>query len=310
MTNDSYETLYNIETTPEALSAASDYLAEKFRAFVNKDEPVLICFPDNGPKSLGSVFGQAVVRCGAKPMFWGPDFRWKELLRRAFDTHAQTVIGHPLVILGLTKIARATSTPLYIRNVILGGYPYARWMLEGLKKGLDCRIWGCYAARSGPVILGFTCDQEAGIHIRDDIFEARVLDPAGNPVPAPRRGRLYISSQKIPDLVFDPEESAIIHHQPCSCGCDSPRLVETVYTGRDNPTKSMLEQQFLAWSSVLDYRARQTESGIDLEVVVFPGESLPKLPSCAKLTVRRWNPEVDIPFYMAENFMKIPEIYW
>lgn len=310
MKPDCYETLYRLETTPEALSDTADYLADKLRAFLQKQEQVLICFPNTGPESLGAIFGEAVRRSNGIPIYWGPDYRWKELLRLAFDSHTQTVIAHPLVILGLTKVAKATATPLYIHNVVLGGYPYARWMVEGLKKGLDSRIWGCYAMRSGPVVVGFTCDQEAGIHIREDIFDAIVVDEAENSLPDPERGELLFIYKKDPSLIYDPEESAVLRHQPCSCGSDAVRLVETLYTGHDNPSKIMLEQRFLAWSSILDFRAELTESGIALELVVFPGESLPRLPSCAKLTVRPWDPEVDIPFYIVDNFMKIPENYW
>ena len=310
MKEDSYEKLYRIETTPAALDAAREFLAERLRVFMYKEEPVLICFPDEGPKSFGGIVGQAVRDCGGVPVFWGPDYRWKELLRQAFHTHAHTVIANPLVVLGLMKVAKATATPLYIHNVVLCGYPYARWMLDDVKKGLDCRIWGCYSVRSGPVVVGFTCDQEAGIHVRDDRFTAEVLDEKGESLPDPNRGRLVFASTKDSSVVYDPEETSILMHQPCSCGCDAPRIVETVYIGRGNPTKYALEERFLGWSSVLDFRATQTEFGIDLELVVFPDEPLPPLPSCARLTVRHWDPDMEVPFYMLDNFVNKTEKYW
>lgn len=310
MKPDCYERLLEIETTPEAVEATCAYIAERLRVFMYKEEPVLICFPDQGPDSFGGIVAQAVIQCGGVPVFWGPDYRWIALLRQAFETHAHTIVAPPLVVLGLMKMAKATATPLYIYNVVMGGYPYSRWMLEGLKRGLDCKVWGCYSVRSGPVVIGFTCDQEAGIHIREDRFEAVVVDEQGAALPDPKRGRLLFTSRVDPSLVYDPEESSVLLHQPCSCGSDAPRIVETRYTGTDNPAKTVLEERFLAWSSILDYRAVQTESGIDLELVVFPGESLPRIPSCAKLTVRPWNPETDMPFYAVDNFMKLPEKYW
>ena len=306
----SYEKLYRIETTPAALDAAREFLAARLRTFLYKEEIVLICFPDEGPKSFGGLVGQAVRDSGGVPVFWGPDFRWIELLRQAFRSHAHTVIANPLVILGLMKVARATSTPLHICNVVLGGYPYARWMLDDVKKGLDCRIWGCYSIRSGPVIVGFTCGQEAGIHVREDRFTAEVRDEAGQPLPAPKRGRLVFTSTADAAVVYDTEETAILMHQPCSCGCDAPRIVETIYVGAENPTKNALDECFLGWSSVLDYRATRTESGIHLELVVFPEEPLPPIPSCARLTIRPWNPKKEVPFYMLDNFMKRSEKYW
>lgn len=310
MGSEYYEKLYRLESTPEALAATETYLADKLRVFLNKQERVLICFPDDGIESIGNIAARAVTQCSGVPVFWGPDYRWKELLRLAFENRAHTIIAHPMIVLGLMKVAKATATPLYIRNVVLGGYPYARWMVEGLKKGLDCKIWGCYSIRSGPVIAGFTCNQEAGIHIREDIFDAMVVDETGESLPDPKRGRFLLRYKKAPGVVYDPEESTTMLHQPCSCGSDAPRIVETIYTGHDNPTKALLEERFLAWSSILDYRARQTECGVDLELVVFPGESLPKIPNCAKLKVRPWDPETDVPFYMTDNFVKIPEIYW
>lgn len=310
MKTDTYQALYELETTPQTLQASRDYLQDKLRGLLSPQEKVLICFPDHGEKSIGGLFGEVVRSCAAEPLFWGPDFRWKELLRIAFQTHANTIVAHPMVVLGLMKLAKATQTPLYIYDVVLVGYPYARWMVEGIKKSLDCRVWGCYAVRSGPVIAGFTCDREAGIHIRDDVFTAALLDEQGNPVEEPKRGRLMLAHKAAPEIVYDPEETTQLRRQPCSCGCDAPRLVETLYTGQDNLTKLLLEDRFLQWFSVLDYRARRTECGVDLELVVFPGESLPKLPSCARLSVRPWEPETEIPFYMLDQFINSAENDW
>ncbi len=307
MTEDNYKKLLTLETTPEAIEATVQYLAKRMKPFLQTLEPVLICFPDRGPASLGGIFKEAVLRCDAAPVFWGPDYRWKELLRIAFDTHANTVVGHPLIILGLMKLAKFTATPLYVYDVIVGGYPFSRWMINGVKDGLDCKIWGCYAIKGGPVLAGFTCPQEAGIHIREDVLRPYVVDEAGNTLAGARRGRLYFQSAKDPDLIYDPLETAMVHYQPCSCGCDDPRVVETNYIGADNPRRAELEEKFLSWSSILDYRLEYTESGMAVELVVFPGESLPKLPSFARLNVRTWDPEADVPFCVKPYITKIPE---
>ena len=304
--SDGYQRLFELETTPEALEASCAYLASQIQPFLQILEPVLICFPDEGPASLGGLFRRAVEMCGATAIVWGPDFHWKELLRLAFDSHANTVIAHPLVALGLLKLADATKTPLYIYDLVFGGYPYSRWMVDGVKKGLDCRVWGCYAAKCGPVIVGFTCSNESGIHVRNDILDLQILDEQGNTDPYRQKGRIRFISKKDPTVVYEPGESALMHYQPCSCGCDAPRFGELVHHS-DQVTLNHLEERLLSWSSVLDYRAVQTESGINLEVVVFPGEKLPKLPSCAKLEVRSWDPEKDIPFFIQDTYLKIPE---
>lgn len=304
---DGYQKLYELETTPEALEASSCYIASQLKPFLSTLEPVLICFPDEGPASLGGIFKRAVQICGATAVVWGPDFRWKELLRLAFDSHANTVIAHPLVALGLVKLANVTATPLYIYDLVFGGYPYSRWMVDGVKKGLDSRVWGCYAAKCGPVIIGFTCDREAGIHIRNDVFDLQIVDDAGFSGEYTQKGKIRFVSRKDPSVVYDPDESAIMHYQPCSCGCDAPRLAELVHYP-DVPTLHQLEEQLLSWSSVLDYRAVITESGINLEIVAFPGELLPRFPTCAKLNVKYWDPERDVPFFIQDTYLIIPEI--
>lgn len=299
MTENSYDKILKLETTPEALEATVCYLSRLMKPFLQTLEPVLICYPDEGPSSIGGIFKEAVLRCEAMPVFWGPDFRWKELLRIAFNTHANTLIGHPRIVLGLMKLARATATPLYVYDVIVAGDPFPRWMVNGLKKGFDCNAWGCYAVNSGPVIAGFSCTQEAGIHIREDVFRPQ-LCRSENENSHPNRGKLYFSYAKNPELLYNPEQIALIQHQPCSCGCDEIRIVEVESSRGDSAFIAFLEERLLSWTSVLDYRATQTESGLNLELVVFPGESLPKIPSCAKMAVHPWNPETDIPFVLQD----------
>lgn len=62
-----------------------------------------------------------------------------------------------------------------------------------------------------------------------------------------------------------------------------------------------LWQELSGWNSVLDCHISKETCGLNLELVVFPGQRLPKLPSCAKLSVRNWNPDEDHPFVMEKS---------
>lgn len=187
-----------------------ELLADKLNRFLHRQERVLICVPGQS----GTALAEAVEGCGGVAVTLGTDLRWKNLLRQAFSSHASAVIGSPEILLGLRKVAKATMTPLYIRNVVLPDGQPPVWMREGIGRGLDCRIW-----------------------------EAEAL---------PR----------------EPQDEG----------------------------RTVLRDRLLSWSGILDFRVRRTECGNDLEIVSFPGEKLPKLPSCAKLTLRSWNPEKDMPF--------------
>lgn len=304
-----YDKLRRMETTPEAMGDTVSYIAGRLRSFVRNNEQVLLCYPDRGESSYGAILAGAVRACGAQPVFWERDHRWKTLLRQAFSLRIRTVVGMPLVILGLMKMAKATATPLYIRNVLLGGHPCDGWMAEGIRRGLDCRIWGCYSLGPGPVVAGFTCDRCAGTHLREELFGAEILDEEGKGLPEPQCGRLVLRYRRDPELILDTAERARLIRQPCACGSDAPRIRETGLAGQNEPLWKTLEDRFLVWSSILDYRMEQTESGLALELVVFPGESLPVIPSCAKLRIRPWDPEKDVPFCMQE-LDKLAEKDW
>lgn len=296
--------LLQLETTPAALDKSRAYLREHLCAFLQPNEKILICFPNLGEDSVGGLMGSVVRELGAEPVFWGPDFRWKTLLRLAFDSHAITVFGPPLVVFGLMKLAKATQTPLKIHNALIGGYPFTSWIIEGIKRGLDCRIWGCYLIDDGPVVAGITCEKEAGIHIRDELFEAKISDGDGRKMFDAQRGHLTLQYRPMDDVVFDAEETAKIWHQPCSCGCDDPRIVDTVYVGGEDTVKMLLEDRFLDWSSVLDYQVTREEDGDHLELVVFPGRVLPKINANVTVSARYWDPNADEPFCM-KKYRKI-----
>ena len=295
--------LQELELTPEALEQTRGYLRRRMERILQPNEKVLICFPQEGPVSIGGIMERVLLDCGCQPLYWGPDYRWKGLLRQAFESHVSAVIGPPLVVLGLMKMAKATATPLNIHNAFLAGYPYSSWMTEGIKEGLDCKIWGCYWIGDGPVIAGFTCAKEAGIHIREDIFEASIRDVEGELMDDSRRGYLTLRYRNDPRLVFDSQETAKMWHQPCSCGCDDARIVETIYIGVEDPNKAVLEDRFLAWTSILDYRVTRVGDDVELELVVFPNGQLPQIHACIKQTVRTWDPETDCPFCM-EKYME------
>ena len=304
MNKESLNRLLHLETTPDAMEKSRTYLRKHLENVVQPNDDVLICFPDFGENSVGAFMGQVVRSLGAKVIFWGPDFRWKSLLRLAFESHALTVIGLPLVVFGLMKMASATGTPLNIHNAVIGGYPFTGWITEGIKRGLDCRVWGCYLIDDRPVVAGVTCDKEAGIHIRNDLFEAMISDDLGGRMADAQRGYLTLHYRPQPEIVFDSEETAKIWHQPCSCGCDDPRIVDTIYVGHDDSAKMLLEERFLDWSSVLDYQVTHGEEGDHLDLVVFPGRVLPRIREDVSVSVRYWDPEVDEPFCM-EKYRKV-----
>lgn len=292
------EQMYDLARTPPALEETREYLYERLKEFIRRSERVLVCFPTGSADSLGGMMETVLRRLEAVPMSWGPDHRWKALLHQAFASRATTVIGPPLAILGLSKLARSTHTPLYIRNVVVAGYPCDSWALEGIRDGLDCTVWGCYGPGTGPMVAGFSCSRSRGIHLRDAVYEAEVCGEAGERLPDSCLGEIVLSPRSEPGLRYHTAERGRLDRRVCSCGSTSPRILDFAPSALADRVMVELGENLLSWSSVLDIRAHRSSMGLDLEVVHFPGEVLPKLPTCARLVVRGWDPNRDMPFFL------------
>lgn len=294
--------LVELGREPDALEATIAYLTESLR-FLKAREVVLICFPRQGADSLGSMLEQAVLRRGAEPILWEKDFRWKTLLWLAFSNRATTVIGPPLVVLGLVKIARFKGTPLYVRKVITAGYPCMDWMIEGIIKGFDCGTGGCFTP-GGRLVSGFSCEKSRGVHLRDQEYGVDIVDENGKTLPAGEMGDMILYSKKDPTVRYPMGERGRLELTPCPCGCKSPRLMDMSPGKSTDPDLEPVGQHLQSWTSILDCRMKKGTYGLEMEVITFPGEKLPKLPSCAKLVVRPWEPDEDEPFYYVPGIEK------
>ncbi len=281
--------------TPPAVAATVDYLAGKL-SFLRKRETVLILSDGKTLGDFGNLMKRAVLRCDASPIMWEGDRRWKSLLRLAFFSRASTIIGPPLIILGLSKIARSNGTPLYIRNAVTGGYPCLPWMVDGIVSGLDCKVRGCFDPGDGALIAGFSCDAGHEIHLRDDVYGIQVVDTNGEPVVGDAPGAYVLFDKSMPDIRYRGRDRLVLDRTPCACGCKSVKLKDIHHGADVDEDLAALGQYLQSWNSVLDCRMQKGEYGLVLELIVLPGEKLPKLPSCAKLVCRTWDPEKDEPF--------------
>lgn len=291
-------------TTDEALANTAAYLSQQLKRIVNPREAVLICFPREGKTSIGRLIGEAATSCGGKPIFWENDFRWKTLLMLAFRSKAKVIVAPPMIVLGLSKISRQKGIPLAIRKTILAGYTSQSWMIEGIVQGLDCTIDGCFDPIGNGVVAGFSCQYGRGVHIRDDIYDVEIVDQQGTPVPEGKQGEIILSLKEDPDSRVRINSVASLQKSGCRCGSCSPKLIGFDFSEDFFFVNDRIGESLLYWNSILDCRVEKTEFGLELEVVVFPGEQLPKLPSCARLIIRPWNPDKDIPISLSNSWYK------
>lgn len=291
-----YRQMRALAASDGALERSIGYLSENLGGFLKKGERVLICFPGQEKGSLGWLMERAVLRCGGAPVIWGPDYRWKTLLQQAFYSRATTILAPPLIVLGLSKLKKYTGLPVYIRRVVTAGYPCLDWMIDGIIRGLDCQTWGSFGIGDTGVVAGFSCGQSRGVHLRDDEYGVDIVDEKGNVLPEGEVGEMVLYPKAQPELRYPMGENARLDTSPCTCGCASPRLMDLHPGKTENTDLADLGQQLQSWTSVLDCRLEKGQYGLELEMVVFAGEKLPRLPAMAKQVIRPWDPKQDEPF--------------
>ena len=178
----------------------------------------------------------------------------------------------------------------------MAGYPTTSWLVEGVRKGLDCMAWGCFDPGDGAAICGFTCQQLDGVHIREEEYTVEIVGEDGSVLPDGEEGNVILYPKADPSIRFAVGDRGRLDTVQCTCGCRAPKLVDIDVLKFDNEDMADLGESLHYWSSVLDCRVQRTPHGMELEMVVFPGEKLPQLPSVAKQVIRPFNPEQDAPF--------------
>ena len=282
---------------PESREETIEYLREHLRHFFRKQERVLICFPDEQEGSISWLMAQAVRRCDADPILWGSDHRWKTLLQKAFYNRATAIIGPPLILLGLAKLKNQSGTPLYIRRCITACYPCLDWMIDGIVRGFDCELGGCFSLGDSGIVAGFACGHSWGVHLWDKKYGLDIVNEKGEPLPAGNVGEMVLYPKTHPELRYPMGENARMVQEACKCGSNAPRLLELQPGRNENCDLEEFRQYLQSWTSVLDCRVERGINGLEIEIICFAGEKLPKLPPAAMRIVRPWNPAADEPFW-------------
>ena len=291
---------------PKEADKTIDYLAQHLGGFLRKGEKVLLCFPCREEYSLSWFMEQALLRCGAVPVVW-EDNLWKTLLRQAFVNKVTAIIGPPLILLGLMKLKRHNETPLYVRKIIVSGYPAPEWMVDGLVKGFDCEVGGCFGLEHSGIVAGFACGHSWGVHLRDDVYGVDIVDEKGKSLPEGNQGQIVLYPKKHPKLRLPIGDTAYLTTEVCKCGSKAPRLLNMCYGGLMDSDLDALAQHLMSWTSILDCHVKRGEFGLEIEIITFQGEKLPQLPTAARLVIRPWDPASDAPMLHASS-LKIPEM--
>ena len=111
-------------------------VAEKLSASLAGPGKMLICVREEWDKRF---WEQVCKQLGLIPVFVWAGILWKDLLKLAFTSRAFCAVGSAEILLGLSKLAVQTRTPLSLRYVIAEGTE-PKWMTDRIQESLDCVI--------------------------------------------------------------------------------------------------------------------------------------------------------------------------
>lgn len=309
MNMENFERLVQIANEPVLREDTIAYLAEHLGKFLKPREKVMLAFREHKEGNISWLLEQAALRIDVVPVIWGPDHRWSTLLRQTFQSRASVVIGSPLILLGLTKLKKQSNTPLPIRKVVSVGFPCLQWVIEGITKGLDCEMGGCFSIHEEGIVAGFACGHSWGIHVWEKYYGVDIVDENGVSLPNGTLGNLVLYPKSQPEIRLDLGDLAMIANTPCPCGSNTARLLDIQIGKSMEPDMSKLVLYLQSWTSILDCHLSKTEFGLEIEIIAFPGEKLPKLPSAAKLVIRSYDPKTDQPFWYDPGIRWGEEMY-
>ena len=289
--------LEELSTREENRENTIQYLAEHLGKFLKPRETIMLAFREHKVGNISWLMEQAALRIDAGPLIWGPDHRWSTLLRQTYLNRASVVIGSPQGLLGLMKLSRYNNTPLPIRKAVTSGFPCPEWVIDGIARGLDCQAGGCFGIGESGIVAGFACGHSWGVHLRRDVYGVDILDDWGNPTAPGQMGQIVLYPVEDPSIRCYLGDWGRACVGDCECGSDAIRLTDLELGHNVDRELYELEQQLLQWTSILDCRLSKGESGLEMEILCFAGEKLPKIPSAAKLVVKAYNPKTDEPYW-------------
>ncbi|EZP59171.1 phenylacetate--CoA ligase family protein [Exiguobacterium sp. RIT341] len=148
------------------------------------------------------------------------------------DFRPDGICGTPSYILRLAErmIERGIDPrKTSMRYGIFGAEPWSEEMRQTLEQTFDLQAFDIYGLSEimGPGVA-MECQEQAGLHIMDDLFITEVVDPVtGEPLPDGMVGELVFTSLKkkaLPIIRYRTGDLASITRKVCACGRTTTRM--------------------------------------------------------------------------------------
>jgi len=124
---------------------------------------------------------------------------------------------------------RATGKPFHRpRAIVYSADSLPESVRQMIEQEYDTPVFGTYGAVEAPV-MGFECEQHAGLHLNIDLYPIRIVDREGNTLPPGESGEVVVSNlinRASVLLNYRLADVATMLPHACTCGRSLPLLSE------------------------------------------------------------------------------------
>ena len=252
----------------------------------------LIFFPFSGPFGLGELIAEAVTRLGAKPLRAGSSLSYGEMAALMESEKPDTFVGMPVQLLSLLRVCGRGS----LRRALVSGDACPPSVIAACETLLGTRLFPHYGSREMGMAGAVTCPAHEGMHLRENMVIAEIVDGEGRRLPDGETGELVITTigmEALPLIRYRTGDYTRILPEPCPCGCSLLRL-DGVRRGGEEGRMAELDDALFSIGELVDLRAVRRDGKLVLDVLCAPGAEedalregiLARLPEAARLTIR------------------------
>lgn len=179
---------------------------------------------------LGLHYAAELVGCMTIPASSGNTQRQVHLMQQ-FDTTVVHIL--PSYAMRVVHYCQENgidpANDLKIRVAVLGAEPHTENMRRRIEEALGCKVYNCYGLSEmcGPGVA-MECQQQNGLHLREDHYLAEIIDPQTlEPVAPGEEGELVLTTlnrQANPLLRYRTRDITRLIDEPCACGREHRRI--------------------------------------------------------------------------------------
>jgi phenylacetate-CoA ligase len=239
--------------TDKDLERTLDFFHQGMQPLVSPGQRVAILLPGTTPDSTGHLLAQALERMKVSSDILGLVDDPEQAARRLSESRPDVLVGFPVQILAIARMAAAMVLPLgSIRSVLLCSDYIPESLCIQLTELLACEIFTHYGTVETGLGGGVDCGAHHGVHLREADLLFEIIDPhSTQPLADGKWGEIVFTTLTrtgMPLVRYRTGDLGRLLPGPCPCGSHIRRLDKVL--GRISQVRKLQNGEQLALSTL------------------------------------------------------------